>query len=545
MKRPATEQKLRGGYYTPPAIASFLADWAIRAPGLSVLEPSSGGGVFLAAAARRLTELGGSPSELQVTGVELDALAAGESRDALRPFDRADAVIEGDFFGFAEGALAADAKYDVVLGNPPFLRFQHFKPEHQETAFRLMRRYGLNPNRLTNAWVPFVVASAGLLSERGRLAMVLPAELLQVSYAEGLRQFLGEYFDRITVVTFDRLVFEGIQQEVVLLCAERDAVRGHGIRIVELTDQHDLSQLPSEFGESPLLDLDHTSEKWTQYFMSPDELAVFRSLRSDTRLMKFGDLGSVDVGVVTGMNDFFVLSEADVVERGLSDLVVPVITRSNQLVGATIDNEDWERLRATQKARYLLAVSNETEVRPPLAAYLKEGVAAGVPEGYKCRIRRNWYVVPSISRPHGFMLRQVHLYPKLSLNQIDATSTDTVHRVRFRDGVDRNRLVAAFHNSATFLFAEAFGRSYGGGVLEIEPSEADRLRVPYGTAASELYPAVDDCLRRSDASTLVDLVDKETLGTLGYDATALALIRSAGARLRDRRVGRKVRARAA
>ena len=62
----------------------------------------------------------------------------------------------------------------------------------REAAFRLIRRVGLNPNRLTNAWVPFIVASAMLLGRRGRLAMVVPAELLQVSYAAGLRRLLSD-----------------------------------------------------------------------------------------------------------------------------------------------------------------------------------------------------------------------------------------------------------------------------------------------------------------------------------------------------------------
>lgn len=545
MKRPASDQKLRGGYYTPVPVARFLTSWAVRSSGERVLEPSSGGGVFLDAAVRRLQSLGADASTADVTGVELDASAADESRAALAPYGKADAVVEGDFFGFAERALALGHTYDVVLGNPPFLRFQHFKPDHQETAFRLMRRHELSPNRLTNAWVPFVVGSASLLSQGGRLAMVVPAELLQVSYAAGLRQFLSEFFDRITVVTFDRLVFEGIQQEVVLLCAERRAVRGHGIRILELRDQHDLENLPREFGETPLQELDHTSEKWTQYFLPPEEMAVFRSLRADAGFVEFGDVASADVGVVTGMNDFFVVSESESRERGLDAFVTPIVTRSNQLVGACVGEEDWERLRSTDKARYLLRLTDETPLTESVADYLRHGEAAGVHTGYKCRIRRKWYVVPSVHRPDAFMLRQVHQYPRLSLNGIAATSTDTVHRVRIKTGVNPRALAAGFHNSATFLFAEAFGRSYGGGVLELEPSEADRLLLPYRSADEALFAEVDRCLRLNDTATLVDVVDRTTLGRMGYDTTTIETIRSAGARLRDRRLGRKVRARSA
>ena len=44
-----TEQKLRGGYYTPLDIATFLARWVQQSGAKIVLEPSCGDGVFLKA----------------------------------------------------------------------------------------------------------------------------------------------------------------------------------------------------------------------------------------------------------------------------------------------------------------------------------------------------------------------------------------------------------------------------------------------------------------------------------------------------------------
>jgi adenine-specific DNA-methyltransferase len=41
-----TEQKLRGGYYTPEDLADFLTRWVAGANPESILEPSCGDGVF-------------------------------------------------------------------------------------------------------------------------------------------------------------------------------------------------------------------------------------------------------------------------------------------------------------------------------------------------------------------------------------------------------------------------------------------------------------------------------------------------------------------
>ena len=44
----ASAEKLRGAYYTPPAIASFILHWGINGGhDADILEPSCGDGVFL------------------------------------------------------------------------------------------------------------------------------------------------------------------------------------------------------------------------------------------------------------------------------------------------------------------------------------------------------------------------------------------------------------------------------------------------------------------------------------------------------------------
>lgn len=98
--------------------------------------------------------------------------------------------------------------------------------------------------------------------------------------------------------------------------------------------------------------------------------------------------------------------------------------------------------------------------------------------GYKCSIRTPWWRTPSLWEPDLFLLRQIHRAPRLTVNAAAATSTDTVHRVRLAAGVDAGALAAVFHNSVTFAFTEIMGRSYGGGVLELEPREAERLPIP-------------------------------------------------------------------
>ena len=151
-------------------------------------------------------------------------------------------MICGDFFGFYKDNIQEKQKFDAIIGNPPFIRYQNADVASREIAFELMRSAGLHPNKLTNIWLPFLVLSALALSKNGKLGMVIPAELFQVSYAGETREFLAKYFDRLTLITFQKIVFEDIQQEVILLLGEK-ASDSKGIQVIELNDLDDLNNL--------------------------------------------------------------------------------------------------------------------------------------------------------------------------------------------------------------------------------------------------------------------------------------------------------------
>ena len=562
MKPVATYQKLRGGYYTPGAIGEFLARWAVRSPNDHVLEPSCGDGALLEAAADALLRYGASPSAIaaQLCGVELDRAEAAKARKRL--CDRAiplpdDAIRVGDFFTYASEGLPEhdlfklgnsernSPRFDVVIGNPPFIRYQNFEEKHRRVAFSLLGQIGLRPNRLTNAWVPFVCVASMLLKEEGRLAMVIPAELLQVGYTAELRRFLSEHFCRLMLITFRQLVFPDIQQEVVLLCAEKNGGKRTGINVVELDGPDDL-QCHEDTVTDPgaLKPMDHSTEKWTQYYLTKQEIDLVRAIRRETKLLCLGDMASVDVGVVTGLNEFFVVSEKDKLSAGLDGFTRNIVTRSAHLPGIAFRAEDWQALVENQQKVHLLDAPTVEVSRLPdqLRSYIQQGEEKGWQRGYKCRIRKLWYIVPSLWRPDAFLLRQIHRYPKLIVNETDATSTDTIHRVRLHHGVDGRHLAIGCLNSLTFAFSEIVGRSYGGGVLELEPSEAEQLPVPLRGAESIDFDLINDLLREDQTERAVAITDQVLLRDgLGLSQRDTSLLRGIWSKLRDRRLNRKHR----
>lgn len=530
--------KLRGGYYTPDKISEFITEWAIRTSADSVLEPSCGDGSFLNAITCKLKNMGATDAQINrnVIGVEWDIEEANKSaRYGTK-------VVCEDFFTYYSTEIDEKKEFDVILGNPPFIRYQNFAEKYRKIAFSLMNKYGFRPNRLTNIWLPFLILSCRALKPNGRVGMVIPAELFQVDYAAEARQFLSSFFDKLTIVTFKRLIFDDIQQEVVLMLGERGCDK-HGIRVVELDDMADLiTQGLSCLENTELKHLDHSRDKWVKYFLSNEELTLLTHLNNDSRISDGTDLFEVNVGLVSGENDFFVINQEVVSEYNLQDSVVPIISRSEQLKGVRLTNEDYSNLITLGKKVFFFAPGNadiET-LSNEQRKYIQWGEDKGFNKNYKCRIRPKWYHVSQTWCADAFLIRQAHLYPRMILNEKKALVTDTLHKVRFLDGIQSKYVVAAFLNTYTFALSETIGRSYGGGVLTFEPGEMRKIRIPMKMAEQLDLQKIDYWQRNGEIYKVLEYTDTILLRDgLGLSEHEISLLHNIWDKMRNRRMARK------
>lgn len=483
-------EKLRGAVYTPPRIATTLVKWAIRAANDRVLDPACGDGVFLTAATKRLIELG--HSQPQPAGVDIDPQAAADTN-----------AVCDDFFAWAEDA----PKFEAIVGNPPFIRSHLFPETSRQLAFKQMKAIGLRPSRLMSTWAPFVAVASKLLSEQGRLAFVVPEELLHVKYAAQLREFLLERFRRVIVCLPDENLFPSVQQAVVLLLCDNERTGQTGLFAAtysELTEGETFRPTPA-----PAWDW---TPKWTHLFLTTPERECISSGLQELAWEPFSAYGRVQVGVVTGYNRFFIVSQQKAAELG-SDYFTPIVTKTQDLRGLELSPEIFDDLADKGRPAYLLDTSNPIETLPDaLRNYLDTGRQRGINERYKCRNRDPWYGVPSIWPADALLFRQAGEIPKLVHLSTQITATDTIHRVHWHDPALGKQHVAGFLNTWTLLFCELTGRSYGGGVLELMPGEANRLPIPPPTPSlSDIFGKLDQLARQRKHFEVIDLVDNIVL----------------------------------
>jgi len=477
-------QKLRGGYYTPSDIAYAIIKKIIDTKNKNVLEPSFGDGAFIKEVIKRKLVLGENINMIKKTinGIELDRGEYNKFCSQIKKeynFSFSN-LICNDFFEWYDNEKRT---FDVVIGNPPFIRYQIFPEPSRTKALNHSLREGVKLNKLTNMWVPFVILSTAKLKDNGCLGMIVPAELLQVSYAGPLRKYLLDVFETVVLFTCNELLFSGAEQETIILFAlnKNSKSRIHNkIEIIESNTKIELINSIEKYRKKSnigTISSTHSQDKWTKYFIKKNNMLFIQSLKNDNRVIQFKNYFSVDVGVVTGRNNFFVITKIIAEKYKLHEYIKPIICRAYHIREEIFFDTNWEELWNKGEAVGLLDFNNlDKKIPKEVSKYLEYGMINHVDKGYKCSSRKDWYKVPSIWRPDAFMFRQIHDFPHLVINNANAVSTDTIHRVKKNENTEFNQVL--FYTYLTAITAELEGRSYGGGVLELEPSEAEKLLVP-------------------------------------------------------------------
>ncbi|MDE2893060.1 MAG: N-6 DNA methylase [Chloroflexota bacterium] len=536
------DRKARGAYYTPPEIAAFLGRWAINRRPAVVLDPTCGDGIFLQAAGQELRDVGAA--EPDIVGIDIDNQALQQTAERLRQDDLSATLLHSSVFDIAPGMLVEGGlQADAVVGNPPFIRYHGHSGEMRSAANAAARAQGVALNGLASAWAACLVHAASFLKPGGRLAMVLPAELLTVNYAAPVRDWLRSRFGRIGIVAFRRLQFDALANVVLILADGQGGTdQAH---ITQVEDSSALDRI-DPFGSGR--DVALNSEKWSVLLLTERQASAYRrGVKAFAELE--AEYGRVELGAVTGANEYFVIDEETRREFGLAEGQVqrtsPPGTR--HLAGLEFTEEDWDRLRDEGRPVWLFRPDSEDQA-PAVEAYKRVGERLEIPGRYKCRIRPEWWRPPTSTPPDFFFTYMSHRFPRLVANDARVTFLNSMHGLHLASGAPsfvRRALPLAMLNSLTVLGGELGGRSYGGGVLKLEPREAALLPVPslevletFWAVIKDEWGYLDQQLSIGERDPVVNRVNEVLLrSTMGMSPTRVQLLQSACDAMRDGRLG--------
>ena len=292
---PLEVRKPVAAYYTNPMAGRLLAKLAIESSADTVSDFACGSGTLLMAAYERKSELLGRPLdeathrrfiEEDLTGIDIMPFAAhlavvqlalrnpGYLTDRvrvavydstlLRPgtpikslqrvMPRGQASIEHfeeeqvENRKVREGAVSGagagkgfDARIvDVVIMNPPFTRKQHVKKNFRTMLTDRFDDYAGYTSKEQNLFGYFILLADRFLKEGGRMAMVLPATVLQQLSSAGVRRLLAErYSVEFIIKSGYRLAFSESTafREILLVASKRTANERDRICVVATLEQ--------------------------------------------------------------------------------------------------------------------------------------------------------------------------------------------------------------------------------------------------------------------------------------------------------------------
>lgn len=539
----SAERKRLGIFYTPDSVAAALARWAVRTRIDRVLDPSFGGCAFFSAVRMRFCELDVPVPVSQLFGADVDPQALlylGEIPDVRNHqanFKTADFLRLGsDAFG---------ALMDVVVGNPPFVRHHMLSAEQVEAGQAALASAGYALPRTAGYWAYFLLHSLSFLRKGGRLAMVLPTALLSAEYAGRIRASLEARFAHLRLVTVREPMFKDAQEAGVLVLADghREPHVATTMTVADTIDDLVRLCVLQEDGGAPI-SLAEENHGWRRALVNRQALDVLESISTRPAVASFGLLARVRIGVVTGANAFFVLSKARADELDVpSEMRRFVVNGAHDLRGLALTRADRTALRKTGKRTELLMLGS-TPMPAPLDAYLNSAEGLIARNAYKCSARKLWYSIDDKWIPDAFLTYVNGRAPRLILNQADATCTNAVHRIGWRQRYSLPRqqlLTLSVLSSLSGLCAELFGRVSGGGALKLEPSDAARLLVAVPVLPTRdiatAFTSASNALRNRDWYAARETADNIVLRKgLGLEADEIDSLRTAQNALHDLRV---------
>lgn len=487
------------------------------------VEPSAGEGAFLLPMVRRLMgslERHGrvlADARGSIRAYELDGAAAARAVESVVGELRVLGVGEGDARDLAGGwvvvddyllASPRDRRADLVVGNPPYIRYDDMPPDVLQAYRRL---YPAMIGR-SDIYVGFIEAGLRQLNDGGRLSFICADRWMRSAYGGELRRIIAAAYGVEAVIEMhDAPAFEeevAAYPAVVVLRRARqgraivasagpgsgralgggslaDAVTGLALGRVKQVPGFEATAVEHWFqGSGP----------WPA--LEPHQLSLLQRLEEGFAPLEDENTGTkIGIGVATGADKVFITTDPALVE---SDRLLPLAMSADTRQGTL----KWSgHYLVDPWAREGLV---DLDAYPRLRAYLAHHKRQLQERNVAQRIPRDWY--RTIDRVRHELAAEPKLYfpdMKIASNPVlDKGGTYPHHNLYYLTSRvwDLEVLGGLLLSRVAQLFIEAYCVRMRGGTLRFQAQYLRRIRVPDPDDLSEdLRSRLREAFRSRDA----------------------------------------------
>jgi hypothetical protein len=312
------------------------------------------------------------------------------------------------------------------------------------------------------------------------MAFVVPAEIGHAPYAAPLIRYLLSRFTDVRLLAVREKVFPELSEDVWLLYADGFGACAQGITFAT-TDRFEYMEAPPTIGRFVTCDdLEQWNFRLRPFLLSKEVQALYRALTARATTVRLGEVARVGIGYVTGANDFFHLRPSLAKRLRIPESMLHVSVRNGRMLPQTaVTRRTVERWLASDEACLLLKLQAGSYLPVSVRRYLDSEEGLSARSSYKCRMRDPWYSVPDVTVPHGFLAYMSGGSPSLVANRAGCAGTNSVHTVQLTTPADLDLFQVAWSKPLTTLSCEIEGHPLGGGMLKIEPREAQRVAMSF------------------------------------------------------------------
>ncbi len=504
---------------------------------LRLLDPACGAGAFLVGCLDELVRLGtalgmGAPGAIaakavaeNLFGVDVDpgAVEVTRRRLALAAPGATPNLVAGDALalrwsnafprlfeagtvrGSTERGATGEGGFDVVIGNPPYVRQERIR-SHELPASLRGRARALGLSQRADLYVYFFLEGLRLLRPGGTLALLTSHAWLDLDYGAPLRTLLLEQAG-LSLIASDHRSFRGASVNTVVTLTRRRAL-GNGsstkaapgdgapVRFATLRVPFARAAEGPLFRaldgrravETPALRLrlaapdallpaapQERAPRWGGLWLRGPAVIFRARAASVGRTVALGEIAEVVFGLKTGCNAFFHLEDegpADGAEgKGANGLrrvrsrldgrshvietayLRPIVTTLKEVGGLAVELD-------TLRRRVLVIPPGAELARSRVADYLRTGERHGVHRLASVAARTPWY---ALAPPRGDFLIPRRIGARMPVARADGVAFDNnLFGITPRAGVPPEALHAVMNATITRLCVELEGRDLTG-----------------------------------------------------------------------------------
>lgn len=513
-------RKELGAYYTPSALSQVMSNWAIRKPTDKVLEPSFGGCGFLESCEKSLIETGCINPMKNLFGVDVDIKAFDTLQKKYGNLLIKKHFILRDFISIFPNDFGQE-DFEVIIGNPPYISMHNMSYEQRKSCEKVFAESPFKTNTLgrnASLWGFFLLHALRFVKENGRIAWVLPSSFLNAYYAKELIKIYKHHFNHLKIIKINERLFknEGADEmSVLFLCDEfhRNPINTGHISVGFADTLNEINSIITGVKQGK----SNNYENYKYNILDVDTLNIMSSLEKNNFSSKIKDIADIKIGMVTGMNNFFILDQNQILKNNLDNKYFkPVVSRFSHLKGINHTLKKHTKLVTENKKALILHINPNDlyEKYSPLRKYLSKIDKKERIKNRTFKKRKNWFQPDDGIYPDAFFSYMVHEFPRMILNQDKINCTNSIHRIFFKKKVSHKfKKACCISLLSTFsqLSAELEGRSYGSGVLKIEPTAGKNIsfliKEDFIHELSSLSKRIDSLLLNNDLTNAVALVD--------------------------------------